>query len=105
MATYIADITLIEDSTAGNPPRVCRAQRVQIEAESDTLVQSVDGFLSSAQHPSTIRWLGGEVKDLEHITNVKIVASDSGVALIDGAVNRNFAQPRMVDGCVEFKVL
>jgi hypothetical protein len=100
----IADITLIENSSAGNPPKTFVDQMVDIRRVADTFHPSADGIISTAKHPSTILWYGGNVSDFEHITNVQIVASD-GTMLVDAEILRNFEQPHAITGGVQFQVI
>lgn len=105
MAQYKnVEITLIENSSAGNLPKVFPAQTVEIHHEPDTVVKSVDGKISRGSHPSTILWYGGKASELQRITNVKILASD-GAVLIDAQVNRFTDQPRDASRGVRFLVL
>ena len=45
----IAHVLLIENSTAGNSPKLFEAQRIEIEHENDTVVQGVDGHIPMCQ--------------------------------------------------------
>ena len=101
---HVADVTLVENSTAGNQPRTFAAQTVEIAHEADTIVTSADGHTSRARHPSKIFWRGGTARDLDNITDVRITDS-SGVVLIDGELNTNRHIPRDVPGGVTFNVL
>jgi hypothetical protein len=91
----IAEITLIENSTAGNPPKILRPQTIDITHVPDTVVRGVDGHIAIGHHPSKVFWMGGTAKDLEHITNVRIVGKD-GVVLIDGELNTHNGVPHGV---------
>lgn len=97
-------ITLSENSTAGNPPKIFAAQDIDITHESDTVITGVDGKTSVASHPSELLWRGGKAKELKNITHVKIVA-DSGAVLIDAELHTNYEVPRDVAGGVKFFVL
>ncbi|WP_234732157.1 hypothetical protein [Acidocella facilis] len=97
------DITLVENSTAGNQPKVFFGQIVEIGSESDTVVTSVDGFTSRGRHPSEIFWHGGTARSLKHITNVTII--QSGAVLIDAELNTFFGGPSDITGGVKFFVL
>jgi hypothetical protein len=99
-----ADITLIQNSTAGNPPKVYRSQTVEIIHESDTIVQSVDGHVTKGSHPSTITWFGARLEDLVEITDVKIVTA-KGDVLVDGELNTFQGAPHQVGNGVRFFVL
>ena len=98
------DITLIENSSAGNPPRTFYAQNVEITHEPDTVSNSVDGHRSVGLHPSKITWFGALAKTMENITDVKIVGS-GGRILVEGELHTNYDAPRDVDGNVQFLVL
>jgi hypothetical protein len=100
----IANITLVENSTAGNPPKTFDAQTVEITHEADTVVRGVDGRTSIGHHPATIFWLGGTAKNLAGITNVKIVGPNGDV-LVDGELNTTFGVPSDVTKGVKFFVL
>ena len=100
----IVEITLITNSTAGRKPQTFAAQTVEVTHEPDTELRGVDGKISTGQHPSTIRWSGGTTRDLQGITDVRIV-DDRGVVLIDGQLNSHYGVPRELDGCVIFDVL
>ena len=97
-------ITLVENSTAGSPPKVFAAQIVEIAHEPNTVVQGVDGKISTARHPSIILWIGGTAKHFTGITDVKIVGRD-GEVLIDGELCTTFEVPRDVNKGVMFFVL
>lgn len=100
----IANVLLIENSTAGNPPKSFEAQRVEIAHENDTVVQGADGPVSRASHPSKVLWFGGKVDDLSGITNVKITAADGSV-LLDGELNTHYGAPKNTEVGVQFFVL
>jgi len=101
----IANILLIENSTAGNPPKSFEAQRVEISHENDTVVQSVDGHVSRGSHTSKVLWFGGKANDLSGITNVKITAADDGSVLLDGELKTFSGAPKNTDVGVQFFVL
>ena len=100
----IANILLIENSTAGNPQKLFKAQRVEISHEKDTIVQGVDGHVSRGSHPSKVLWFGGKANDLSGITNVKITVADGSV-LLDGELNTYHDAPINTDVGVQFFVL
>lgn len=99
-----ATIILIENSSAGNPPKTFADQMVDIQQVSDTRHVSVDGIISTAKHPSTIIWYGGTASDFENITDIQIIASD-GETLVDSEILRNFEQPCATQNGVQFQVL
>jgi hypothetical protein len=101
---HIAEITLISNSTAGIKPKTFTAQTVEITREPDTELRGVDGRISTAQHPSTIRWSGATTRDLQGITDVRIV-DNRGAVLINGQLNFHLGVPREVDGYLIFDVL
>lgn len=101
--TKNVEVTLVEYSTAGNPPKTFTAQTVEIAHEADTVVTGVDGHISIGRHPSKILWFGKTTKDLANITNVKI-AGKNGEVLIDGELNTNYGARDTAIG-VEFYVL
>jgi hypothetical protein len=104
MRTYdAADITLVENSTACNPDRQFLAQKINIKGAPTTYSQSVDGFVSYANHPTEIIWFGGTVAQLEYVTNVKIV--HKGAVLVDGEINTFYGGPRAVPEGVHFYVM
>jgi hypothetical protein len=100
----VAEITLIENSTAGNPPKVFRAQTVSIVHELSTVMESSEGEFAAGRHPSTVVWSGGNVRELDDITDVKIVAGN-GEVLIEDELNRFHGGPHEVNRGVEFYVL
>jgi hypothetical protein len=100
----IVDITLVSNSTAGIKPKKLTAQTIEITHRPDTVLRGVDGMESPGRHPSTIRWYGGTVRDLQGITDVRIVDS-RGAVLIDGRLNSHYGVPREVEGSVVFDVL
>jgi hypothetical protein len=100
----IVKITLVSNSSAGINPKKLMAQTVEIAHEPDTESRGVDGKVSRGQHPSTIRWFGGTARDLQGITDIRIVDS-RGAVLIDGKLNSHFGVPREEDGCVIFDIL
>lgn len=102
--TKNVQIALVENSSAGNPPKIFPAQTVEIVHETDTSRTGVDGFTSTARHPSKIFWHGGTAKELAKITNVKIV-DHTGKVLVDGELNTTFRVPHERSGGVEFDVL
>jgi hypothetical protein len=97
------DITLIENSTAGNAPRTFTKQKIEIEGEPPTVKISADGYESIGHHPTKITWYGGTVEDVDGITDVKIVSQ--GRVVIDGAFNTFVHQPHAISGGVVFYVL
>ena len=100
----IADITLIENSSANNPPKVFKAQTVEIRFTDNTTHMSNDGILATARHPSTVTWYDGKKAEFDHITDVLIVAPD-GTVLMERALLLNFMAPHDVAGGVQFQVL
>jgi hypothetical protein len=101
---HVAEITLVENSTAGNQPKIFAAQTVEIRHEADTVITGLDNHTSRGRHPSKVFWLGGTAKDLMNITDVKIVGNNGGV-LVDGELNATYDGPRDIVGGVEFFVL
>jgi hypothetical protein len=99
-----AQVTLTENSTAGNGPKVFSNQEVEITNTPPTVQQSVDGPISVGRHESTVIWHGGKAADLKTITNVRIVGSD-GQVLIDGELCNTFEAPKDFNGGVKFSVL
>jgi hypothetical protein len=97
------DITLIENSTAGNAPRTFTEQKLEIEREPPTVRQSADGYESIGHHPTKITWYGGAVEHVDGITDVKIVSQ--GHVCIDGAFNTVVHGPYAISGGVVFYVL
>jgi hypothetical protein len=100
----IVEIGLLSNSTADIKPKTLMAQTVEITHKPDTVLTGVDGRVSRGRHPSTIRWLGGTVKALQDITNVRIV-DGRGTVLIDGQLNTHYGVPRELDGWIIFDVL
>ena len=99
----IADITLIEHSTAGNPPKTFTRQTVDIRRQDISTHMGVDGKLTPARHPSTVDWFGGKAADLKHITDVEIV-DENGTTLLKMAIRTNFT-PLDILGGVRFQVM
>jgi hypothetical protein len=100
----IAEVILIDNSTAGTPPRKFPKQTVEIVTEATTVVPGVDGGISTARHPSEITWHGGTIAAMAGVTDIKLVA-DNGVVVIDGELNTNRGAPRAVANGVRFFVL
>jgi hypothetical protein len=100
----VANITLVENSTAGNPPKVFAAQTVRIHRQPDTVITGADGHVNSARHPTKVEWTGGTAKDLLDITDM-IITCANGEVLVDAEVNRNFSAPFDIAGGVMFLVL
>jgi hypothetical protein len=98
-----SQITLVENSSAGNKPKVFVAQTVEVTPEADSVAQSVDGPLSGASYPSTVFWHGGTSKQMAGVTNVQIVSD--GQVLVDGERNTTYGAPCNVAGGVKFFVL
>src|SRR5271163_4438637 len=98
------EITLEDNSTAGSKPKIFSGQTVEIERESPTVVQGVDGHMAIGRHPSKIFWLGGAAKELQNITEVKIVAHN-GEVLIKGELNTFYDLPSNISNGVEFAVM
>jgi hypothetical protein len=96
-------ITLVEDSTADNPPKHFHDQTVDIQKNTYPPTLGVDGKVSPAALSSKIVWKGGHAAMLEDITNVQIVSRD-GKTLVDGAMDRNTAPVRESGGSVTFYV-
>lgn len=97
-------ITLTSNSTAGPSIRRFKSQSVEIEQESRTLLMSGDSHLSIGRHEAKILWHGGTAKDLERVTDVKLVGSDEQV-LVQGELSPTKSRPRDVKGGVEFFVI
>lgn len=100
----IVEIALVSNSTAGIKPRKNTAQTVEITHEPDIVLRGVDGRESTGRRPSTIRWFGGTARDLQGITDVRIV-DRRGAVLIDGRLNSHSRVIREVDGWLIFDVL
>jgi hypothetical protein len=102
---HTATIILIENSTAGRPPKQFTQQTIEIIREPDTIVQGADGLVSTASHPSTLTWFEGTRGDLATITDVKVVGVN-GTTFIEGALNLHFEPPQDIrGGGVRFNVL
>jgi hypothetical protein len=99
-----AEITLIENSTAGNPPKIFAGQTVEVTHKRDIIRTGVDGMTFPAHQPSTILWVEGTTTDLQNITDVKIIA-DNGEVLVDGELNTRHGVPHAVPEGVIFFVL
>jgi hypothetical protein len=99
------ELTLLEHSTAGNPPKKFDGQTVEITREPDTVRTGVDGYTSSGRHPTKIFWHGGTAKSFANITNVRVVA-DNGEVLIDNdQLCTTYHLPKDASGGVNFEVL
>jgi hypothetical protein len=99
------EVTLLEHSTAGNPPKKFAGQTAEIVREPDTVQTGVDGHASSAHHPTEIFWHGGTAKSLANITNVRIVADNGEVLINDDQLCTTFQVPKDGSGSVKFEVL
>ncbi len=99
----VADVMLIERSTARNSDRPFRGQTLEIVEQAPTVIQSVDGLVSVANHPTRIIWHGGSPKDLSGITDIRI--ESKGRTLIEASLNTHYGPPRAVSGGVSFDVL
>jgi hypothetical protein len=100
----VANITLVEKSTAGNPDKVFTTQTVTIRHQANTSVTGVDGRTSPGRHPTEVEWAGGTTGDLLDITDV-IITGLNGDVLVDAEVNMTFEIPRGIPGGVRFFVL
>lgn len=107
------EVTLIENSTAGNPPRKFAGQTCDIGHEPTVYSTGVDGVTSHARQPTEVLWREGKAEwfgrnaatGLMAVTNVTIVASD-GRPLIDAwELITNPGVPRDIGNGVEFFVL
>ena len=98
------EITLVSKSSANINPKIFTAQTVEIIHKPDIVLRGVDGRESTGHLPSTIRWIGGTARDLQGITNIRIIDS-RGAVLIDRELNCHYGVPREADGCVTFDVL
>lgn len=104
MKRYVADLHLMENSSAGNPDRSFPAQTVFVQKGTDTSVTGIDGATSKAPFDTVIRWQGGTAADINGVTDVKIV-EHGGETLVDGSLNLNFTAPTDIGGgMVEFAV-
>ena len=107
------EVTLIENSSAGSPPRKFAGQTCDIEHEATIYSTGVDGKTSHARQPTTVLWREGKAEwfgrnpaaGLMTVTNVKIVASDGSVLIDDWPLCTNRGVPRDVGNGVEFFVL
>jgi len=97
------DITLIEDTTAGNPDRVYRNQSIRVFSETPVKETGVDGKVSIANFPSEIFWSGGSVALMNGVTDVRI--EQGGVTIMSGSLNSHNFFPRMIDGELRFGIL
>jgi hypothetical protein len=106
MSTHrTVEVTLLEHSSAGNPPRKFVGQTVEITPDPDTVPTAVDGHTSRASHPTKIFWHGGTAKSLAYITNVRIIAGNGEVLIDDDQLILTFQAPKDVSGGVKFEVL
>src|SRR5580658_1139396 len=99
----VGDITLITNSTAGTPPKTFTKQEFEIVGEPPTVRTSVDGYVSTGNHPQEVTWYGGTLDDVEGITDVKIVSQ--GRTVIEGRYNTFARIPHAIHGGVVFYVL
>jgi hypothetical protein len=107
------EVTLIENSTVGNPPRKFAGQTCDIEHEPTIYSTGVDGITSHARQPTRVLWHEGKAEwfgrnpasGLMAVTNVKIVASDGRSLIDDLPLCTNRGVPRDVGNGVEFFVL
>jgi|SRR3981189_529958 hypothetical protein len=83
MLYRFVQLTLIGNSTDGNPPKTLRGQTVEISHKPSIVKASTDGITSTAHQPSTIVWHEGKARHLTPITNVRIVGRNGDV-LIEG---------------------
>jgi len=100
----IVNILLIENSTAGNPPKLFEAQHVKIKKGNVQLKQGVDGKISPYNELSEVLWIEGNATDFDGITDVKITSADGDV-LLDGELNSFYNGPKDTDSGVKFFVL
>ncbi len=99
-----ADITLIDNSTAGNPPRSYDGQEVLIHREPDIVVTGVDGYTSVGKQRTRVLWRGHNAAEMANITDVKIVNSQNKQPVIESELLSNWP-PRDFDGGVRFYLL
>ncbi len=97
------DITLIEDTTAGNPDRVYRNQSIRVFSETPVKETGVDGKVSIANLPSEIFWSGGSVALMNGVTDVRI--EQAGVVIMIGSLNSHYYFPKMIEGELRFGLL
>jgi len=100
--TIRADITLIQNSTAGNPDKHHTDQTITIQRKPQTVRTSVDGKVATADHETTIVWREGSPKDLKSITDVKIFKR--GSLELEGAIITTYRIPEPFEGGVRFDV-
>lgn len=100
----IVNVSIIEDSAAGNFQKTFNAQEVEITHENDTMMQSVDELTSKGSHPSKIIWFQSNADSLKNITNIKITQSNGNI-LMDGTLNFYYGRPKNIDDGVVFYVL
>jgi hypothetical protein len=98
------EITLTSNSTSGIKPRRIAAQTVRITHDPDIVSTGVDGRKTIGRLPSVIRWLGGTARDLQGVTDVKIV-DPHGAVIIEASLSSTVTVTREEDGCVIFGVL
>lgn len=107
------EVTLIENSTAGNPPRVFAGQTCDIEHKPTVYSTGVDGITSHARQPTKIIWHEGKAEwfgrnaatGLMAVTNVKIIASGDSPLVDAWELITNPGIPCNVAPGVEFFVL
>jgi hypothetical protein len=99
------NITLIEDSTSGGPPRKFNDQSVDLSREVVTHVVSADGFPTHGNHPRRLVWFGGRAEQLRGVTDVLMEDSRTAEIVIDAPLNTFNFSPTDVAGGVEFWVL
>lgn len=97
-------IELFEYSTAISASQKYAMQKIYIEHQSSESSQGVDGHISKAALPSTIKWIGGVIANFEGITYIKITDA-TGLVLVDAALCSFYRAPRLEDGMLIFQVL
>ncbi|HUI12973.1 MAG TPA: hypothetical protein VL048_05830 [Xanthobacteraceae bacterium] len=113
MSHRLVEVTLIENSTAGKPPRKFAGQTCDIEFGVTHWEPSADSPPSFALQPTTILWHEGKAEwfgrnvatGLMAVTNVRIVASDGTTLIDDWELITNPGVPRDVGNGVKFSVL
>ncbi len=103
MAHTNVTIVLIENSSAGNPPKTFTNQTVKISHEGHETPMGVDGKLHFGAIPIELIWSQGSAAILDGITDIQVY-SQAGSVLLEAEILPNFP-PRDTAAGVEFKVL
>ncbi|THF53601.1 hypothetical protein [Allorhizobium terrae] len=98
-----ATILLRENSSRGYEVKKFLNQTIEIIDEDSIFSMSVDGRLSHADRPCSVKWFGGSQDLLNFITDVTIL-SKMGNVILEKSICTITHAPRNINGGVEFEL-